>query len=73
MLQNDILDKVDLTLRYTHNLDDNSWVFIPVVEWNLNNWVQLFGLGTVQVGGPTTEVGRFIKYQLMVGATIFVF
>ncbi|MEK7703113.1 MAG: hypothetical protein AAB317_04045 [Nitrospirota bacterium] len=72
VLQTDIHNKIDLTLRYTHNLDDQSWVLVPVIEWNQNDWIQIFALGTVQGGHPTTEFGRFIKYQAVVGTKLFI-
>lgn len=72
VFQTNIYDAIDLTLRYTHNLDDESWMFVPVVEWNLNDWIQIFALGTIQVGSPTTEFGRFIKYQAITGTKLFI-
>jgi len=65
--QNNIKNKIDLTLRWTQNLNDGSGQFTAVVSYSLGNHVELFSVGTVMAGGKNTEFGSILDYQWMIG------
>ncbi|MCX5812409.1 MAG: hypothetical protein NT178_07675 [Proteobacteria bacterium] len=66
-LQNNIKNVIDLTLRWTQNLDDASCQFTTLVTYYLGNHMELFSVGTISGGGKNTEFGSTINYQLMTG------
>jgi hypothetical protein len=65
--QNNIKNKIDLTLRWTQNLNDGSGQFTTVVSYSLGNHLELFSVGTVMAGGKNTEFGSILDYQWMLG------
>lgn len=65
--QNNIKNKIDLTLRWTQNLNDGSGQFTTVVSYSLGNHLELFSVGTVMAGGKNTEFGSILDYQWMIG------
>ena len=65
--QNNIKNKIDLTLRWTQNLNDGSGQFTTVVAYSLGNHLELFSVGTVMAGGRNTEFGSILDYQWMIG------
>jgi hypothetical protein len=65
--QNNIQNRVDLTLRWTRNLDDGSCQGTALVTYPLGNHLELFSVGTMNFGGKETEYGSFLDYQWMVG------
>jgi hypothetical protein len=65
--QSNIKNKIDLTLRWTQNLDDGSGQFITLVSYSLGNHLELFSSGMVNAGGENTEFGSILNYQLMFG------
>ena len=65
--QNNIKNKIDLTLRWTQNLNDGSGQFTTVVAYSLGNHLELFSVGTVMAGGENTEFGSILDYQWMIG------
>ena len=65
--QNNIKNKIDLTLRWTQNLNDGSGQFTKVVSYSLGNHLELFSVGTVMAGGKNTEFGSILYYQWMIG------
>jgi len=64
---NDIRDVLDLTFRWTQNIDDGSGQFISIVEYFVGEHVQLFSIGTVNSGAGDTEFGSILNYQWMIG------
>ena len=64
---NDIKDILNLTFRWTRNLDDGSSQFISIVEYFFGEHTQLFSIGTVNSGDGDTEFGSIVGYQWMVG------
>ena len=64
---NDIKDVLNLTFRWTRNLDDGSSQFISIVEYFFGEHTQLFSIGTVNSGAGDTEFGSIVDYQWMVG------
>jgi hypothetical protein len=65
--QNNIKNKIDLTLRWTQSLNDGSGQFTTVVSYSLGNHLELFSVGTVMAGGKNTEFGSILDYQWMIG------
>jgi hypothetical protein len=69
-LQNDIAGVVNLTLRWTRNLDDGSDRANLIAEWFLGDHLQLFGIGTWDRGGDRSEFGSIIHSQIMLGMMV---
>ncbi|MDI6761665.1 MAG: hypothetical protein QME83_01415 [Thermodesulfobacteriota bacterium] len=65
--QNNIKNKIDLTLRWTQNLNDGSGQFTTVVSYSMGNHLELFSVGTVMAGGKNTEFGSILDYQWIIG------
>lgn len=64
---NDIRDMLNLTFRWTQNIDDSSGQFISIVEYFTGDHVELFSVGTLNSGGGNTEFGTFLECRLMLG------
>ena len=64
---NDIKDVLNLTFRWTRNLDDGSSQFISIVEYFFGEHTQLFSIGAVNSGAGDTEFGSILDYQWMLG------
>jgi hypothetical protein len=69
-MRTNVLDQLDLTLRYTHNLDDGGSTLVPIAEWNVNDYLRLFALGFFAFGGEHTEFSRFVDRQFLTGVNI---
>jgi hypothetical protein len=65
--QTNIKNKIDLTLRWTQNLDDGSGQFTGLVTYYLGKHLEVFSVGTVMAGGKNTEFGSILDYQCMIG------
>jgi hypothetical protein len=65
--QTNIRNVVDLTLRWTQNLDDGSCQFTTLVTYSLGNHLELFSVGTLDGGNKNTEFGSILDYQWMIG------
>ncbi len=65
--QNDIRGVLNLTLRWTQNLDDYSGQFISVLEYYIGDHLEVFSIGTVNAGGEDTEFGSILDLNWMVG------
>jgi hypothetical protein len=65
--QNNIKNVLDLTLRWTQNLDDGSGQFTAVLAYSLGKHLELFTVGTATAGGKNTEFGSILDYQCMIG------
>jgi len=65
--QNNIINSIDLFLRWTQNLDDRSGQFTGLVTYSLGKHLELFFVGTVMAGGKDTEFGSILDYQGMIG------
>ena len=66
-LQTDIKDVLNLTFRWTHNIDDGSGQFISIVEYYVGDHTQLFSIGGVNSGSSETEFGTILDYYCMIG------
>ena len=65
--RNNVRDAVDLTLRWTQNLDDSSCQFTTLVTYFLGDHTELFSVGTAGGGGKNTEFGSVLDYRIMAG------
>ena len=65
--QSNIKNKIDLTLRWTQNLDDGSGQFLALVSYFMGNHLELFSSGMISAGGGDTEFRSTLDYQLMFG------
>src|SRR5208282_4774849 len=65
--QTNISNKIDLTFRWTQNIDDGSGQFTSVLSYSLGKHVELFSVGTLVAGAKNTEFGSVLGYQLMCG------
>jgi hypothetical protein len=65
--QNNIKNSIDLTLRWTQNLDDGSGQLTGLVTYSLGKHMELFSVGTVMAGNKNTEFGSILNYQCMIG------
>jgi hypothetical protein len=65
--QNNIKNSVDLFLRWTQNLDDGSCQSTALVTYLLFNHLELFSVGTLNLGSKNTEFGSILDYQCMIG------
>ncbi len=63
----DIADVINLTLRWTENVDDGSGRMTLIGDWFVGDHVQLFAVGTWGHGGDSSEFGSIIDYQMIVG------
>jgi len=64
---NDIRDVLNLTFRWTQNIDDDSGQFISIVECFVGDHTQLFLVGSVNSGGRDTEFKTPLGCQCMIG------
>jgi hypothetical protein len=65
--QNNIQNSLDLTFRWTQNLDDGSCQFTSVASYFLGDHWELFSVVTVNGGSQDTEFGSILDYQWMLG------
>jgi hypothetical protein len=65
--QSNIRNKIDLTLRWTQNLDDGSGQFLTLVSYALGDHLELFSSGMINSGSENTEFGSLLNYQFMFG------
>ena len=66
-LNTNIRNQLDVTLRYTHNLDDKSGNFISILNWAVNDFTHVFALGLFNFGNDRTEFRRYIDNQWLIG------
>lgn len=65
--QGNIKGKIDMTLRWTQNIDDGSGQFLGLLSYSLGNHWELFSSGIVNAGDADTEYGSILNYQVMLG------
>jgi len=66
-IQTDIRDVLDITCRWTQNIDDGSGQLISIVQYYWGDHIQLFSVGTINSGGSDTDFGSILDYQWMLG------
>jgi len=65
--QTNIMNKIDLTVRWTQNIDDGSGQFLGLLSYSLGDHWELFSSGVVNAGPGDTEFGSTLSYQVMFG------
>ena len=65
--QGNIKNRLDVTLRWTQNIDDGSGQFLTYLSCSLGNHWELFSSGLVNLGKEETEFGSILNYQVMLG------
>lgn len=65
--QREIRNVLDLIVRYTHSMDENSGQFSTILEWRLSDRIQLFNINTVGVGRRETEFKSILSKSFLVG------
>ena len=65
--QTNIRNRIDLTFRWTQNLDDGSGQFFALASYSLGKHVELFSAAAFMTGGKNTEFGSVLDYQVMAG------
>ncbi len=65
--QTNILNRIDLTFRWTQNLDDGSGQFTALGSYSLGNHLELFTVGTVNEGSKDSEFRSLLDYNWMIG------
>jgi hypothetical protein len=65
--QTNIKNKIDLSVRWTQNLDDRSGQFTGLVTYYLGKHLEVFTVDTVMEGRKDSEFGSLMDYQLMIG------
>jgi len=66
-IHHDIRDVLNLTFRWTQNLDDGSGHFISIIEYLLGDHIELFSTGGINTGNHDTEFRTFLDVQWMIG------
>ncbi len=66
-VQNEIINRIDLLLRATANIGDDSMQFVANADYVLGDHIQLFLNTIINSDSDTGEFGRFIDYQVMAG------
>jgi hypothetical protein len=65
--QNDIMDRLNLSFSWIHNLDDDSGRFIANIDCYVGDHVQVFTIGSVHFGHRDTEFRAILDSFLMIG------
>ena len=68
--QTNIMNKLDVTARWTQNIDDGSAQFLGLVSYSLGDHWELFSSGVVNAGPGDTEFGSTLSYQIMFGVKL---
>jgi hypothetical protein len=66
-IQTDVRDVLDITCRWTQNIDDGSGQFNSILQYYWGDHIQVFSVGTINSGGADTEFGSILDYQWMLG------
>ncbi|MBN1849777.1 MAG: hypothetical protein JW932_14465 [Deltaproteobacteria bacterium] len=65
--QNNIRDKINLSLSWIQNLDDDSARFIANVDCYTGDHIEVFTIGSVNTGDKDTEFRTILDSFLMIG------
>jgi hypothetical protein len=62
-----IRNVLSIAVRYAYNLDDNGSQLNPIIQYDLNDNTQLFGVGTQNFGDKEDEFRLFVDYSYFIG------
>ncbi len=65
--QLEFLDNLDLILRFTYNIDDQSANFVPILHYGLGDNIELFFIGLQTFGPEDAELSSFVDYNFTLG------
>ena len=65
--QPNMAKSLDLTLRWTINLDDSSCLLTGLTEYEIGDHAKLFALGLLTAGGENDEFGNILNNSVMAG------
>jgi len=65
--QNDIRNVLNLTFRWTQNIDDGSGQFTAIVDCFVGDHIQIFSIGGINSGSGDTEFGTILEHHCMIG------
>jgi hypothetical protein len=66
-LETSLADQLDITVRYTQNLDDGSSELVPILDWSVGSSTHLFALAQINLGAARSEARRYIENQVFAG------
>jgi hypothetical protein len=67
--KNGIIDRINLTLRWVEDLDEHSSWLLGILEYDLNDHTQCYGIGSLFGGYDDTELGGLFDYAFLVGVS----
>ncbi len=67
----DVFNDFNFLLRYTQNLDDESFIILSHFEYNFADHFQLFLTGDIYNGNKKSEFGSMLHYRALIGIEIF--
>jgi len=65
--QVEIWDVLNLIFRYTYNIDDSSSQFVPIIEYDIGDYFQIFIVGDQRFGSKDAEFRSVLDYSYMLG------
>jgi len=65
--QVNIKNRLNISLRWTQNIDDGSGQLFGLFSYFLGNHWELFSSGLINAGNEETEFGSVLDYQVMLG------
>jgi hypothetical protein len=68
--QANIRNKLDVTFRWTQNIDDGSGQFLGLLSYSVGEHWELFSSGVINAGPGDTEFGSTLSYQVMFGVKL---
>ncbi len=66
-MKKEIQDVLDVSVRYIHNLDDNSGLINSIVEWGVSDNIRLFNVLLISVGDDESEFKAVLDTSVMIG------
>lgn len=63
-------DQVDLIARWTHNLDDGSFLAVPIAEWRATSRLRVFALGAWSPGSRSREFSQYQRLLVNLGLQV---
>ncbi|HAS17210.1 MAG TPA: hypothetical protein DDX84_07555 [Nitrospiraceae bacterium] len=66
-MEKEIKDVLDIILRYTHNLDDDSGSLVLVLECGVSDSAMLFNINNINMGGQNADFRSIVDKSFMFG------
>jgi hypothetical protein len=65
--QNDLFDKLNVNIRNLYSIDDSVNQISALVEYNLTDNIEIYGLGLKSTMPASVDFTQLINYQVMIG------